>query len=119
MAKLLRPINKGAGLLYSFLSVKDWSKDDVIIPQVKPTLSPEDPGDEVVGEPKVGLSYLEDDGSENVAKKMILRSFKVNRVYLDPLNMLNTVEFLRILFKFKKRKENSSSCVHVLHKTSN
>ena len=26
------------------------------------------------------------------------------------------VEFLRILFKFKKRKENSSSYVHVLHK---
>ena len=29
------------------------------------------------------------------------------------------VEFLRILFKFKKRKENSSSYVHVLHKMSN
>ena len=29
------------------------------------------------------------------------------------------VEFLRILFRFKKRKENSSSYVHVLHKTSN
>ena len=29
------------------------------------------------------------------------------------------VEFVRMLFKFKKRKENSSSYVHVLHKTSN
>ena len=29
------------------------------------------------------------------------------------------VEFLRILFKFKKRKENSSSYVHFLHETSN
>ena len=29
------------------------------------------------------------------------------------------VEFLRILFRFKKRLENSSSYVHVLHKTSN
>ena len=29
------------------------------------------------------------------------------------------VEFLRILFKFKKRKEHSSSYVHVLHKMSN
>ena len=28
------------------------------------------------------------------------------------------VEFLRILFKLKKRKENSSSYVHVLHKAS-
>ena len=26
------------------------------------------------------------------------------------------VEFVRILFRFKKRKENSSSYVHVLHK---
>ena len=29
------------------------------------------------------------------------------------------IEFLRILFKLKKRKESSSSYVHVLHKTSN
>ena len=69
------------------------------------------------------LSSDEDDSSENVAKKMNLRSFKLNHVYLDPLNMSNAgdfpgVEFLRILFKFKKRKENSWSYVHVLHKTS-
>ena len=29
------------------------------------------------------------------------------------------VALLRILFNFKKRKETSSSYVHVLHKTSN
>ena len=29
------------------------------------------------------------------------------------------IEFLRIFFKLKKRKESSSSYVHVLHKTSN
>ena len=29
------------------------------------------------------------------------------------------VEFLRMLFRFKKRKENPWSYVHVLHKTSN
>ena len=29
------------------------------------------------------------------------------------------VEFLRILFRFKKGKENLSSYVHVLHKTEN
>ena len=34
-----------------------------------------------------------DDGSENVAKKMNLRSFKVNRVYLDRLNMTNAGDF--------------------------
>ena len=34
-----------------------------------------------------GLSNEDDDGSENVGKKMNLRSFKLNRVYLDPLNM--------------------------------
>ena len=39
------------------------------------------------------ISYIsnddDDDGSENVAKKMNLRSFKLYRVYLDPLNMSN------------------------------
>ena len=28
----------------------------------------------------------DDDGSENVSKKVNLRSFKLNRVYLDPFN---------------------------------
>ena len=35
------------------------------------------------------LSKEEDDGSENFVKKMNLRSFKLNRVYLNPLNMSN------------------------------
>ena len=35
------------------------------------------------------LSNDDDDGSENVAKKMNLRSFKLNRVYLDSLNLSN------------------------------
>ena len=57
-------------------------------------------------------------------KKMNLRSFKLNRVYLarSICQMQATfpgVEFLRILFRFKKMKENSSSYVHVLHKTLN
>ena len=34
-----------------------------------------------------------DDVSENVGKKMNLRSFNFNRVYLDPLNMSNTGDF--------------------------
>ena len=64
----------------------------------------------------------DDGGSENVAKKMNLSSFKLNRVYLDPIKcqMQATfpgVELLRILLRFKKRKEDSSSYVHVLHKT--
>ena len=33
------------------------------------------------------FSIDDGDGSESVAKKMNLRSFKLNRVYLDPLNM--------------------------------
>ena len=45
---------------------------------------------------------------------MNLRSFKLNRIYLDPLDMSNAgdfpgFEFLRILFSFKNRKENSWS----------
>ena len=40
--------------------------------------------------PRIGtLSKYDDDGSENVVKKMNLPSFKLNRVYLDPLNMSN------------------------------
>ena len=39
------------------------------------------------------ISNDDDDGSENVAKKMNLRSFKLNRVYLDPLNMSNVGDF--------------------------
>ena len=35
------------------------------------------------------LSNEDDDGGENVAKKMNLRSFKFNRVYLNLLNMSN------------------------------
>ena len=55
--------------------------------------------------------------------KMNLRSFKVNRAfgpaqYVKMQATFPEVEFLRILFRFKKRKENSSSHVHVLHKTA-
>ena len=47
-----------------------------------------------------------DDGSENFAKKTNLRSFKLNRVYLDPLIMSNAGDFswswiLKDLLKFK------------------
>ena len=56
---------------------------------------------------------------ETSLKKKEFAFFQLNRVYLDPLKMLMQEtfpedEFLRILFKFKKRTEN----VHVLHKTS-
>ena len=66
----------------------------------------------------------DDDSAKNVTKKMNLRSFKLSQVYMDPLNMPSAGDFswswiLKILFKFKNRKENSSSYVHVLHKTSN
>ena len=35
----------------------------------------------------------DDDSSENVGNKMNLRSFKLNRVHLDPLNMSNAGDF--------------------------
>ena len=41
----------------------------------------------------IGTLSNDDDGSENVAKKMNLRSFKLYRVYLDPLNMSNAGDF--------------------------
>ena len=39
------------------------------------------------------LSNKRDDGSENDGKKMNLRSSKLNRVYLDPLNKSNAGDF--------------------------
>ena len=39
------------------------------------------------------LSKDDDDGNENNGKKMNLRSFKLNRVYLDPLKMSNEGDF--------------------------
>ena len=39
------------------------------------------------------LSKDDEDGSETVGKKMNLRSFKLNRVHLDLLNMPNTGDF--------------------------
>ena len=42
----------------------------------------------------IGTLSKDDDGSENVfLKKMNLRSFKLNRVYLDALNMSNAGDF--------------------------
>ena len=39
------------------------------------------------------LSKDDDEGSENVAKKMNLRSFKLYRVYLDSLSLSNGGDF--------------------------
>ena len=39
------------------------------------------------------LSNDDDDDSANVAKKMNLRSFNLNRVFLDPLSMSNAGDF--------------------------
>ena len=39
------------------------------------------------------LSKDHNDGSENVGKKMNLRSFKLDRVYLDPLNISQAGDF--------------------------
>ena len=41
----------------------------------------------------LGTLSKDDDGSENVGKKMNLRSYKLNRVYLDPLDMSNVGDF--------------------------
>ena len=39
------------------------------------------------------LSKDNDNGSENVSKEITLHSFKLNHVYLDPLNMSNVGDF--------------------------
>ena len=49
------------------------------------------------------LSKDDDDGSENVGKKMNLPSFKLNRVYLDPLN--------RAIYRRKIRRVLHRTCL--------
>ena len=70
------------------------------------------------------LSDDDDDGSENVSKKIIyFLSNLIASIWTRSICQVQAtfpgVEFLRILFRFKKRKENSSLYVHVLHKRSN
>ena len=75
------------------------------------------------GENNRGLSNNDYDGSKNVYKTMNSRPFKLQRVYLDPPPICRMqaifarVELIQTLSRFTKRKENSSSYVHVLHKT--
>ena len=69
-------------------------------------------------------SKSDDDGSENVGKKWIyVLSNLFASTWTRSIRQMQAtfpwVEFLRILFRFKKREENSSSYVHVLHKMSN
>ena len=72
----------------------------------------------------MSLSNDNDDDNENVAKKIELVSFQtISRLFwpgqfCQMWAIFPGVEFLRNLSLFKKRKENSSSYVHVLHKTS-
>lgn len=56
------------------------------------------------------------DGFENVTSKVNSHSFKLYRAYFIYVNSSN-VQFQKTVSKFRKRKENSSSCDHVLHKT--
>ena len=70
------------------------------------------------------LSEDDNDGSENVGKKWIyVLSNLIAPIWPRSIRQMQATfpgfEFLRILFRFKKRKENLSSYVHVLHKTSN
>ena len=62
----------------------------------------------------------DDDDSENVCKKI---NYLIASIWTCSICQMQAtfpgVEFLRLLLRFKKRKENSSSYVHVLHKTSN
>ena len=78
----------------------------------------------VVITPSVGtLSDYDDNGSENIAKKMNFRPFKLYRVHLEPLNSSNVGDFswnwiLKGFTHVQIKKGNFfSSYVHVLHKT--
>ena len=69
------------------------------------------------------LKQRDDDGSENVAEKMNLRPFKLFCVFLNPFNLSSIGDFswswiLKDFIQVPKKKEISSSYVHVLHKKS-
>ena len=49
----------------------------------------------VVYESNGGLGNNDDDGSENITKKINLRSFKLYRVYLEPFNSSSVGDFSR------------------------
>ena len=70
------------------------------------------------------LSKDDDDGGENVGKKMNLRSFKLNRVYLDPRNMSNAGDFswswiLKDFIQVEKEEGKVRRRMSIPHKTSN
>ena len=70
------------------------------------------------------FSIDDGDGREIVTLKSYSRFFKRCRVYSNPLKMSNVGQFLQSCFlgtalKFRKRKKNSSSLAHVLHKAWN
>ena len=73
---------------------------------------------------KIGtLSNFDDDGSENMTKKMNLHPFKLYRVYLEQLNSSNVGDFswswiLKGFIHVQIEKGNLLSYVHVLYKTS-
>ena len=52
------------------------------------------PASKIVFRSTIGtLSNYDDDGSENITKKVNLRPFKLYRVYLEPLNSSNVGDF--------------------------
>ena len=71
------------------------------------------------------LSKDDEDGSENVGKKkwICVLSNWIASIWTRSICQIQAtfpgVKFLRILFRFKKMNENSSSYIHVLHKSSN
>ena len=76
-------------VFFFYLGVKSGPQDDGTLPTpVVIAISP------LRESPIIGtLSMDDDDGSENVDKKMNLPFFKLNRVYLDALSMSNADDF--------------------------
>ena len=69
------------------------------------------------------LSNDDDDGSENITKKMNLRPFKLYRVHLEPLNSSNVGDFswsriLKGLFPCSNREGKIVVVCPRPHKTS-
>ena len=69
--------------------------------------------------PLIGsLSNNDDDGSQNITRKMNLRRFKLYRAYLEPLNSSNLGDFFRRMSTSSTKRRTGRFHVVVMQYTS-
>ena len=72
----------------------------------------------IVRPPIASLSNNDDDGSQNITRKMNLRRFKLYRAYLEPLNSSNLGAFFRRMSTSSTKRRTGRFHVVVMQYTS-